>query len=72
MRPRHPGVGEPARVRELVRALPAAVSAQRVADPGSAAAVAGGALALLLAADAAIAKICTALLQLSSQKCCAN
>lgn len=72
MRPRHPSLGEPARVRQLVRPLPAAVSAQRVADPGRAAAVAGGALAVLLATDATIASICTAQLQISSQKCCAN
>lgn len=72
MRPRHPGVGEPPRLRQLVRPLPATVPAQGVADAGRAAAVAGRALALLLAADAAIAARRTARLQLSSQKCCAN
>lgn len=72
---RHPGVGEPARVRQFVRALPAALSAQGVADAGSAAALAGRALALLLTADphhAAIATRRAAFVQIEKTKCCAN
>lgn len=69
---RHPRMGEPARLRQLLCAIPATLPAQGVADARRAATVAGGALAILLAADAAVAARVTASQQQGAPQCCVN